>query len=85
MLYFRMLLFCLYSRKVVKSLVIYHQKVSSQNFNPILPVIWRIFDLEYHGQTSAKVAFAIFGFVFMLLKKLKILHQENKTLNLHKA
>ena len=60
------------------------EKVSLQNLKPTFPVISRIFDFEYHGQTSLKVAL-MFGLVFMKFRKLKSLHRENKKLDLYKT
>ena len=60
------------------------EKVSLQNWRPIFLVILRIFDIEYHGQTSLKVAFVRFCLFFIMLKKLKTLSWENKNLHLHR-
>lgn len=61
------------------------KKVNLQNYKPLLPVILQIFDLKCHGQTSVKVAFVIFGLIFIKFRKLKSLHRENKKLDLHKV
>ena len=72
-------------RKFVSSLLNYPQKISLQNFNPLFPLILRIFDLECNGQTSLKVAFERFAHVFMKVSKLESLHIENKKLHRHKT
>ena len=83
---FQILLFPLYFGKFVNSLLNYPQKERSlQNFKPLFPVILRIFDHEYHGETSLKVASVKFVHVFMKFRKLESLHQENIKLDHHKT
>ena len=81
---FQVFLFRLYIRKSVNSLLNYSQKISLQNFNPLFPLILRIFDLECHSQTSLKASFVTFAQVFMKFRKLESLHMENKKLHHHK-
>ena len=81
---FQIFLFRLNIKKFVNSLLNYAQKISLQNFKPLFPSILRISDLECHGQTSLKVAFVKFAYVFMKFRKLESLYMEN-TLNRHKT
>ena len=81
---FQIFLFRLYSRKSVNNLPNYPQIISFQNFKPLVPLILQIFDLERHGETSLKVAFVKFAYVFMKFRKLESLYMEN-TLNRHKT
>ena len=81
---FQIFLFRLNIKKFVNSLLNYAQKLSLQNFKPLFPLILRISDLECHGQTSLKVAFVKFAYVFMKFRKLESLHMENKKLHHHK-
>ena len=81
---FQIFLFRLNIKKFVNSLLNYAQKISLQTFKPLFPLILRISDLECHGQTSLKVAFVKFAYVFMKFRKLESLYMEN-TLNRHKT
>ena len=81
---FQIFLFRLYSRESVNNLPNYPQIISFQNFKPLVPLILQIFDLERHGETSLKVAFVKFAYVFMKFRKLESLHMENKKLHHHK-
>ena len=80
-----MFIFRLYISKFVNRLLNYPQKISLQNFKPLFLLIFRIFDLECHDQTSLKVAFVKFADVFMNFRKLESLHMENKRLHRHKT
>ena len=75
---FQILLFSLHFGKFVNSLLNYPQKERSlQKFKSLFPVILRIFDHECHGETSLEFASVQFDHVFMKLRKLESLHQEN--------
>ena len=75
---FQILLFCLHFGKFVNSLLNYPQSERSlQNFQPLFPVILRIFGHKCHGGTSLEVASAQFVHVFMKLRTLESSHQEN--------
>ena len=82
---FQIFLFRLNIKKFVNSLLNYAQKISLQTFKPLFPLILRISDLECHGQTSLKVAFVKFAYVFMKFRKLESLHMENKKLHHQKT
>ena len=56
-----------------------------QNLKAIFPGIFRIFDLECHGQASLKVVFVKFTYVFKVFSKLESLHVESKKLVRHKT
>ena len=56
-----------------------------ENLQLIFLLILRIFDLEFHGQTSVQVELVMFGLVFMKFRKLRSLYRENKKLNFHKT
>ena len=64
---FQILLFCLY-------LITYFlptKKEVYKIFEPIFPLVVRIFDLECHGETCLKLAIVMFGLVFIKCKLLK--------------
>ena len=83
---FQILPFPLYFGKFVNSLLNYPQKeISLQNFKPIFPLILRIFDQEYHRETSLKVASVKFIHVFVKFRKLESLLYENIKLDHHKT
>ena len=69
---FQILLFHLYVRKFVVRKFDYSttKRVSLQNFKPIFAVVLQVFHLECHGEASLKVAFVLFGLVFMTVKPL---------------
>ena len=61
-----LILFHLYLKKTPKLFgYLPTKKLSMQNLKPIFPEILRIFDLEYHAQTSLKFTFVMFGFAFI--------------------
>ena len=66
---FQILLFCLYFRKFINSLL---------NYPQLFQIVLRIFDLECHGQAPLKIAFVKFGHIFRKFRKLRSLHLENK-------
>ena len=77
------LLFGFYFKKRIDNLVIYSQKISLQNLDPILAMILRIFDLGYHSQSSPRVV--MFDLVLMKFRKLKCRPRENKKMDLSKT
>ena len=74
LLFYQILLFCLYLRKYVDNLVIHPKKVRLQNLQLIFLEILRIFDLECNGQTSVSVELVMFGVVFMKFRKMRSLY-----------
>ena len=72
--------FSIFFQKICKQF-----KINFQNFKPLFPVILRIFDLECHGQTSLKIPFLMFGYIFMKFRKLRCFRLENKKLDCHKT
>ena len=56
-------LFRLHLRAFINTLVIYPQKIN-QHFQLIFQAILRLFSIEGHDQTSLKLTFIIFRFVF---------------------
>ena len=64
LLFYQILLFCLYLRKYINKLVTF-KKVCFQNLQLIFLVILRTFDLECHDQTSVKIELVMFGVSYL--------------------
>ena len=81
LLFYQILLFRLHLTTHVNNFGYSPSKKYVKNLKLIFPVILRVFDLEYHGQTSVKVELVMFRLVFMKFRKLRSLYRENKKLD----
>ena len=85
LLFYQILLYCLHLTTHVNNLVIHPQKskLAKSKTDISCNFTW-VFDLECHGQTSAKVEL-LFWFLFMKFRKLRSLYRENEKLDPRKT